>query len=74
MDFALRKNPLALNKSMHASDSKQGINKLWPWLLQIQFLLVFCQPTARRYNSAHVNDRELKNCNVFFSNILCEKL
>ena len=65
MDFALRKSPLALNKSMRASDSKQGINKLWPWLLQIQFLLVFCQPTARRYNSAHVNDRELKNCKCF---------
>ena len=27
---------LALNKSMHASDHEQGINKLWPWIsLQI---------------------------------------
>ena len=31
-------------------------------LLQIQFLSVFDQPTARRCRSAHVNDLELKTC------------
>ena len=35
---------------------------LFVYLLQIQFLSVFCQPTTRRYSSAHVNDLELTTC------------
>ena len=27
---------LALNKSMHASDNEQGINKLQPWIMEIR--------------------------------------
>ena len=51
------------------------------FLLQIQFLSVFCWPTAQRYSGAHINDRELKTCenniwifcNVFFFQIFCAK-
>ena len=53
---------------------------LFVYLLQIQFLSVFRQPTARRYSSVHVNDLELKivkityKCFAMFSfQIFCAK-
>ena len=42
---------LALNKSMHASDNEQGINKLWPKEDLIKIELIRALPKPRVKNS-----------------------
>ena len=42
---------LALNKSMHASDDEQGINKLWPKEDLIKIELIRALPKSRVKNS-----------------------